>query len=299
MASSFSVLSLVKHSFKSSNHAWNLSTHLPTKLFCNTKSMLEVNEEGYPLLDSLDWIRYLWYLVHLEKRLSTCHWMFETVSQIYSHTIDESCTDISSLTLKAQEREQSGAQEQPPTISADKSKDILSLLTTAQEKFQETVGLTRWFALLTSALIRNANKNLIRMKHQQQCLHYWCVFSPRKTPPPNQRSVWIYRKRNSYTKEQTNLSDKTAVSVAELEKQFLQPSPVPQTKTVTTTNKEHLPKPVPFETKVCISASVWFLVHAHLLWFQNQTQAPPLGVSAQIMNHTVPAGHHQVKLIAH
>ena len=69
--------------------------------------------------------------------------------------------------------------------------------------------------------------------------------------------------RTSQRQQRTNLSDKTAVSVAELEKQFLQPSPVPQAKKPPSST-EHLPKPVPFETKVRVSSDVRFVLQAHL-----------------------------------
>lgn len=65
--------------------------------------------------------------------------MFETVSATLSSRMDSNDVESSRLTEQAKEHEQCKTNPGQLPTSSTKSNDILSMLTSAQDKFQETV----------------------------------------------------------------------------------------------------------------------------------------------------------------
>jgi hypothetical protein len=128
------------------------------------------------------------------------------------------------LTQKAKEREQSKTIE---TISSQKSNNIISLLNTAQDKFQD------------SKRKQEPNNSDPSTAMPAVLLR---LFSTQDPSTINQDD------RGEELKKTLGISGKSALSVTELEKQLLQPSSTQET-TKPVLNNESLAKPVPMPIK--------------------------------------------------
>jgi hypothetical protein len=152
------------------------------------------------------------------------------------------------LTEKTKEREQSKLIENIHSTSSQKSNNIISLLSNAQDKFQESkrkqdVNNSDTSTAMPAVLLR--------------------LFS---TQDSNTQTTMNTDERGEELKKTLGISGKPALSVTELEKQFLQSSTSQQTEKPVS-NNENLAKPVPVAIK-------------------SQIQATPQSISSHVMTNS-------------